>query len=546
MKHLFILLLCMIGVSASARNELKSLTDILDNMIADKQVYNTVKDKRINDLKNLLGEGDITPEYEYGINRKLYNEYKKYKLDSAICYSERNVKIADMLENNNLRYNSYISLASLYSFSGRFRESEDILKKINPRLLPKEILADYYDAYSRFYEHYGAMSNQGQYERYTELYRDSLISVLDTSSFRYKSNMAHKHLYRGQTDKAEKLMLETLNEVQPDTPEYALVTHYLGVVNSIKGQHEQERKYYTMSAVADIKNSIKENASFQRLALIYYDSGDITRAFRYAQSAIEDAVSSGVQFRTAQMSEFYSIINSSYQAKEAKTNGKLKQYILLISLLTLFMVLLVAYIYKQMKKLSVVKEELSQTNTKLTDLNNKLNQTNSLVNDRNEQLWESNHIKEQYIAQFFHLCSAYIDKMEDYRKELLKLAGNRRYEDLMKRLKSTTLLESEIEELYNNFDSIFLNIYPTFVSEFNALLMDEEQIILKTDDLLNTELRIYALLRLGISDSTKIAAFLRCSMSTVYNYRTKMRNKSVVPRDEFENAVMNIGISHKE
>lgn len=545
-RNLYIGFMCLLSIPAYTKNDIKTLTYFLDNIIANKQQYTSQKEQKINNLKNLLLDEEISLEYEYGINQKLYDEYRKYRLDSAIFYSERNVHIAELQDNNHLKYSSNIQLATIYSFSGRFRESEDILKRIDAQQLSPGILADYYEAYSRFFEHYGALSNQRKFVKYTEIYRDSLLSVLDSSSFRYKSNLAHKYLYDGETEKAESLLLTTLETVVTDTPEYALVTHYLGVVNGIKGKPELEKIYYTMSAIADIKNSLKENASFQRLALIYYDNGDIARAFRYAQSAIEDAVFSGVQFRTAQMSELYSIINASYQAKETKTNSKLKLYLLMISLLTFFMVLLVVYIYLQMKKLSIVKEELSQTNIKLTELNNELNQTNSLLNDRNEQLWESNHIKEQYIAQFFHLCSTYIDKIEDNRKGLLKIASNRQFEELMKKLKSTSLLETEIEELYKNFDSIFLDIYPTFVSEFNTLLMQEEQIILKSDDLLNTELRIYALLRLGISDSVQIASFLRCSMSTVYNYRTKMRNKAIVPRDEFENAVMNIGISHKK
>lgn len=546
LKNLFIFILFLLGTTVSAKNELKSLTEFLDYIIANKHIYTEIKEQKINNLKSILQDAPLSLEYEYELNQKLSNEYKKFKLDSAIYYAEKNIDIAKKRNDRTLRYNSDISLATLYSYAGRFRESEEILKKINSQQLPTALLPDYYDAYSRFFEHYGAMSNQGHYGKKVEAYRDSLLSVLDSTSFKYRINRIHKYVFNREIEEAEALIERTMPTIDVDTPEYALVTHYLGVISGMKKDPYDEIKYYTLSAIADIKNALKENASFQRLALIYYENGDIARAFRYTQSAIEDAVFSGVQFRTAQMSEFYSIINASYQAQEAKTNSKLKIYLSLISLLTLFMVLLVIYIYKQMKKLSVIKEELSRTNAKLTDLNNELNETNSLLNDKNELLWESNHIKEQYIAQFFHICSTYIDKMEDYRKSLQKMASNRQFEELVKKLKSTTLLESEIEDLYKNFDSIFLSIYPTFVSEFNALLMKEEQIMLKSDDLLNKELRIYALLRLGISDSTQIASFLRCSMSTVYNYRTKIRNKAIVPRDEFENTVMHIGISHNK
>lgn len=265
-----------------------------------------------------------------------------------------------------------------------------------------------------------------------------------------------------------------------------------------------------------------------------YAAGDLSDAFKYAQAAIDDALFSNVQFRTAQMAEFYSIINASYQAKEARSKSTLQHYMLLISLLSVVLALLFAYLYKQLRKLSRTKEELSQANVRLTQLNDELN-------DKNAQLSDSNDLKEQYIARFFDLCSLYIDKMDSYRKTLNRLAQNRQFDELFKRLKSTSMMENELDELYKNFDAIFLNLYPTFVADFNSLLIPEERIALRPGDLLNKELRIYALLRMGITDSAKIASFLRCSLSTVYNYRTKMRNKAALSREKFEKMVSEIG-----
>lgn len=178
-------------------------------------------------------------------------------------------------------------------------------------------------------------------------------------------------------------------------------------------------------------------------------------------------------------------------------------------------------------------------------MNQGITDTNKQLKEVNIQLSESNHIKEEYIAHFFDLCSTYITKLEDYRKSLNKKAANNQLDDLFKTLKSTAFVDNELEELYKNFDNIFLSLYPTFVEDFNTLLISEEQIVLKPGELLNTELRIFALIRLGITDSVKIASFLRYSLSTIYNYRTKARNKAAVSRDEFENLVMKIGIIQK-
>jgi DNA-binding CsgD family transcriptional regulator len=167
---------------------------------------------------------------------------------------------------------------------------------------------------------------------------------------------------------------------------------------------------------------------------------------------------------------------------------------------------------------------------------------NDEINQTNLKLSESNHIKEEYIAQFFDMCSSYIDKMEDIRKALLKKATNQQWDALREQLKSTQMEEREVQQLYVNFDRIFLNLYPTFVDEFNALLQEDEKIYPKKTELLNTELRIFALIRLGIDDSVKIASFLRYSLRTVYNYRTKVRNKAAGNRDAFKAAVCQIAV----
>lgn len=546
-KHYAVLALVLIFTfSLYGKNRQEPLTEELDRAIDRKEQYAAQKEQEINTLTKLLNEDGITLSYRYELNRKLYDAYKKYRVDSAIVYAKRNREIAAILNDSDRMNRADICLASVYSYSGKFLESYELLKSVRTRRLSEEIWSDYYEAWSRFYEHYGAISNQSRYIRQMECYRDSLLAVSDSSTFWYNVHRGHKYLYHGQIDEAEKLLFRLLETEKADTPEYAVVTHYLGAVYGLKAQPGLEKKYYTLSAIADIKNAIKENASFQRLALIYYNNGDIAKAFKYTQSAIEDAVFSGVQFRTAQMSEFYSIINASYQAKEAQTHSKLKTYLILISILSLFFVLLVMYIYKQMKKLACIKEKLSRTNTQLVELNKELNGINDLLYEKNAQLSETNLVKEQYIAQFFHLCSTYIDKIEDYRKTLCKLGINRQYEELVKRLKSDAIVNEEIEELYARFDTIFLKLYPTFIAEFNSLLAKEERIVLKSGNLLTKELRIYALLRLGITDSAKIAAFLRCSMSTVYNYRTRMRNKADTNREEFEDKVMKIGMTSRK
>ena len=526
------------ALSACEPNETQSLSEQLDRMIANRKVYDCEKERRITDLRNLLSVSGLTPAQEYEVNEKLFGEFHKYKLDSAIRYMERNVALARKLGDRRNACFSEIRLAELYSSTGMSIESKRLLDAIDRRSLDRDLLSAYYKAYNRFYQQYVAFSGQKHFRKQEEIYQDSVILVSDTASMRYKLDRNYQLSVSDQSHEMELRLLAFIGSIEPDSQAYAEAAYMMGSFYRRRGDDWLARKYYILSAMTDVKNSTKENAAFQALATLYYRHGDLSRAFKYTQAAVEDALFSNVQFRTVQMSELYSIIIASHQSKESRIKHKLQHYLALISVLSAVLVLLFVYLWKQLRRVYRIKEELSRTNGQLARLNEELGETN-------ERLSDSNAVKVQYIARFFDLCSMYIDKMDDYRKSLKKLAQDRKFDELYKRLKSTSMLEEEQDELYKNFDAIFLNLYPSFVEDFNALLTEDERIVLKQEDLLNKELRIYALLRLGITDSVKIASFLRCSLSTVYNYRTKVRNKAAISREEFEKMVMKIGTARK-
>ncbi|MDR3057716.1 MAG: DUF6377 domain-containing protein [Prevotella sp.] len=539
------LLICFMPLLSFGKNDQDTLFVWLNKEINNKDFYVEKKEQKINSLQQLLHTQNLPKNQEYEINSKLAKEYRKYIIDSAIYYMEKNKKIAKDIGDINLRDETNLNLCLLYSATGMYIESKEILNQIDRKSLSKELLPLYFETYSQFYGHYAQSNNRHTYFQLNEAYRDSLLTTLDPNSIKYQITYAEKILYQGQLEIAGNRLLTLLNKIPQDDPDYALVTYLLGNVYKNKHDSISQKKYYALSAITDIKNAIKDNASMQSLALTYYESGDIDQAYRFTKSAIEDAVFCNVRFRTIEISEFYSIINTTYQAKEAKQKSELKLYLILISILSLFLIVAVIYVYKQMKRVSKIRKELYRTNVKLTDLNEGISNTNNQLYKVNSELSESNHIKEEYIAHFFDLCSAYITKLEDYRKALNKKAANNQLDELFKMLKSTTMVDNELEELYKKFDNIFLSLYPTFVEDFNSLLISEEQVLPKQGELLNTELRIFALIRLGITDSVKIAGFLRYSLSTIYNYRTKARNKAAVSRDEFENMVMNIGVIQK-
>lgn len=540
-NYCLFLFLVVINFPAFALENNDVILKDLNEAIKNKQHYVKIKEERILNFKKIKSD-NLTKEQEYNYNKTLYLEYQKLNSDSAIQYVRKNLKIAEELQNKELLNLAQLQLVTLYSSSGKYRESEALLKSINKKNLDSSLLPNYYISYREFFEHYAANSDNREYRKQIGKYRDSLLGVLNPNTLEYQINRIQQNIFINKKYKdPEKELLTLLNKTKEENPQYAMITYLLGKIAEATHDLESRKKYYALSATSDIKNANKDNASLQELALVFYEVGDVDMAYKLTQSAIEDALYCNVQFRTLLMSEVYSIINTVYQEREAQRKSELQIYLLCISLLSLFLLVAIIYVYKQMKKVSRIRTELYETSQKLAELNKDITETNNQLQESNLQLSESNLVKEEYIAHFFNLCSTYINKLENYRIILNKKATAKQFDEIYKILKSTTLVDNELEELYKNFDIIFLNLYPTFVKDFNALLISEEQIVLKQNELLNTELRIFALIRLGITDSVKIAAFLRYSLSTIYNYRTRARNKAAVSRNDFEEMVMKIG-----
>lgn len=534
MKPSPILLLLLIVLAAYSAKANDAVLAKLRQVMQNRDLYDTVKENKITTLKQQLQQDPPNLFRQYQLNRQLIEAYKKYKADSAIFYAQRNQQIAKALANTNFKDETAIQLAWLYSSGGLYIESEELLKGIDRTALASELLPHYYETYLSFCSRYGQSNANDAYYQKSELYRDSLLAVLDTTSLKYKITAATRILYRGQPKQAEVRLLALLDQTNNQNPEQALITYLLGVISKNEGDIAQQLHYFALSAITDVINSIKDNASLQGLALTFYDMGDITQAYQFMEAAINDAIFCNVRYRTVESTSYYPIINASFRALEQEQKAGLRLFLILISLLSLGLIIGIVYSYIQMKRLAKTRKALSQTNQQLSQLNHALRKAN-------ENLFEANHIKEEYIAHFFDICSANIEKLENYRKSLHKKAVNNQYNLLLKELKSTDLAENELAELYRNFDTIFLNLYPTFVSEFNSLLLPDEEILPKSGELLNTELRIFALLRLGITDSVKIASFLRYSLRTVYNYRTKIRHKAAMSREEFEAQIKQIG-----
>ncbi len=538
MSRIFLLMMfCLISWSKGVAEFKKdSLAREFGRVLDKKEQYVADKQEKIHYLKGLLRLDNLTPKQQYDINLRLSREFEKYISDSTVYYLQRNIGLAQRLQRTDLQIETKIQLASIYSTKGMHIESKQLLEEIQKHELPDSLRAELYLAYSQFCSHYGQSNGNYEYYARSSVYRDSMLVLLPNHLLRYKIEYAKKLVYGtpAEMNLAEAYLRNLLKVLTDAAPERAEAAFLTSEIYKIRGDKPNQEMYLLISAIADIKNSVKDNASLQSLALVYYNQGNINQAYRLIQEAVHDAIFCNVRYRTMEASASYPIINSLYVEKEKRQRQELMRYFILISALVVVLLVTILFIYLQIKRLNRIKRKLFLSNEELNRLNSDLKE--AIIN-----LQEANLVKQEYITHFFDRCSNYIDKLGEYRKSLNKLAAANHLDELYKFIKSNAIIEEEVEELYRTFDTIFINLYPTFVEEFNALLLPDEHILPKSGEILNTELRIFALIKLGINDSVKISSFLRYSLRTVYNYRTKVRNKSAVKRDEFESYVERIG-----
>lgn len=533
---------CPASVAAEAR--LDSLLSVLDDVILHSRQFEAEKQRHIASIRQSLSARALSPEEEYAVNLHLYAEYEAYICDSALHYINRNIEIARTVGRKDWLVEAKLEKAHLLAVSGLYAEGIALLQSIDRRQIADNQLVDYYTAFENIYLYHAEYAQDDEYRpHYLKLracYLDSILQVISPGTYRYAIARAPLLIDQGYYEEAKALLKNILPQLNRQTREYAVVTSILAYA-CLQDQHLLERKYYLVeSAIADIRSVVKENNSLRVLAELLYEEDDLERANRYMKKSMADATLYNARLRNVQASRMLPLIDNAYQREKEAQRQKLYVSLWVISALSLFLIAAVVFVIGQMKKLARARREVVEANRELQKLNEDLTAANLRQQEMNGSLTEANCVKEEYIGRFLGLCSAYIDKWETYRKMLNKQAGAGKLDELYKQLKSSRFIDEALKDFYREFDNAFLNIYPHFVESFNRLFPPEEQVVPKQGERLSTELRIYALIRLGISDSSRIASFLRCSITTIYTYRSKLKNKSLY-RDDFESEVMKIG-----
>ena len=550
MKNIIIFLclctiyMCRLYAANSSRAD--SLLLKLDRVIKERPIYMEQKELKLVELKRQLYR-QIPAEERFAILGTLLDEYRSFNTDSALHVAEERERIAIRLGNPEYIDNARMNKADVLGMTGMYKEGMDLMQNIHANRLSEAIRPYYYHIYRTVY---GLMADYDvtEYEKklYAELtdrYRDSLLLVNKDNLLIHTLIQSDQYNVRNECDKAIRLLTDYLAQQKDYEHDVAICAYTLSESYRLKGDKEKEKEYLIVSAIADMKTAVREYVSLRKLAVLLYQEGDIERAYSYVKICMEDAAACNARLRKLEILEIFPIINDAYQQKTEKQQEQMKWALVSISLLSLFLLLAIFYVYKQMKKVAAARREVIDANKRLKELNNELHLSNAQLKEANHSIAENSYLKEEYIGRYMDQCSVYLEKMDNYRRSLGKIAATGNVEELYKNIKSSKFIEGELKEFYTNFDNTFLQLFPTFVEDFNALLADNEQISLKNGERMNTELRIFALIRLGITDSVKIAQFLRYSVTTIYNYRTKVRNKAAGDRDLLEQEVMKIGKS---
>lgn len=532
MKILFLTIVLLFVASAMWCKEKDSLLNALDESVSKRPYYFKQKEKSLGRLKALLKKS-ASKEVHFEISKQLMDSYSYYINDSALYYSNECLNLATELNNIDYQLDIKFKRACLLSISELFHEAFTLLGSVDPDKLAVPHKAEYYRASLLVYDNQ-IKDLDDPYYRNT--YKEELIKSVDNylslsiqDSLTYLKVLAYKYYMEGSVKEASRVVNTILD--YPDIPRYERAEFlYRWGTLLFEAPHEyraEARKVLIQASIEYNRLAITKNPPLIYLARLLLEEGDTDRAYSFINIGINDAMKFSNKHRQAQAGKIQSLIQDTYYTKINRQQTVLKNYSVLLTVLLAVIGIIVAFLFRYIKVLKTTRTELSNTISRLE---------------------ETNYLKDAYIGYYLNLYSVFINKCEDFRKTLIRLVKTKQYDKLSETEIDIKLSTArEIDDLFSNFDKTFLELYPGFVEDVNELLIKEEWYIIKKKKeipTMNTELRILALLKLGITDNKTISSFLNITLQTVYNYRSKIKAKAI-NETTFEEDIKRIkGVAH--
>lgn len=578
----------------NARADNNKLYERLDSVIAHSADYDVIKEKRLKDIK-LGAKFVIAATDKLRIYEQLANEYSPYIYDSAMVYVQRGISLAEKTGNSDYCNRFLITKASLLIERGFYIEAKENLDKIEiSQSDPKQNFL-FYCAQSSLYYNLNAYCQKMEFSKhYNELFKKYIGKALyycpKNSALYYYMKGINLFFSDRSINEISASLNKAMQMIGPENRMYGRAAYALSKAYGNNKLWEQQRRYLLLAAISDVMSANNESLALQDVALLLYkNKNDLDKARKYINQTLKDAHAYNSRLQQVELYTNLHVILSAYNEKLQKE--AIWKNVTIICILMLLVVIAVAVVYFSRKNhllklsekvLKALTEELSATNkqqlkdnkalqdsndelkynnnelkynnnelknfnnelkdsnkalkdsnNELKDSNNELKDSNKALRNSNDELENTNTKRELMANAFIMLCYQYIERLESQRKLVIRKIRANQQNELLSILSSSKLSTEENQNFLSQFDKIFLSLYPSFVNELNSLLIPEAQIELKEDNKLTPSLRVAALVRLGVTESPKIAGILSYSLQTIYNYRSTLKN-SAIDKENFE------------
>ena len=534
MRLFLYILLILMPVSAMAKQTLattditdeRHLLELLDSYIEKRDVYAKQKEEKLKQLKLRLRTADNNAA-RLAILDKIYREYYTYRYDSALVYADRGLALSQSDNDAYFTMLNRINRAAVLSTGGLYSQSEALLNAIGKEGVPPRLRQYYYYTFTWLYNYWESFCDKSEFkdDLHKKKHHYLKLTVSATSNdntalhaylnaeLAFMENPLGKNVLSLYTTA---LMHSPVNSRVHASAAYCIARYYREI-----GKTPLYEKYIIEAAISDMVCPLKENLALQEFSTYLYkkDAKYADHAARYIYCSMEDAKFYNNRLRMLEISNILPIIATANQEALAHKERIVRGVLAVVSFMSLVLFAMAIFGYKQNKWLARSRREIRSQNRQLTELN--------------EKLIATNHRRETYMRLFMDISAVYIRKLIEYRKLVSRKIKANQAADLLKTINSYKLAEEEATTFYTRFDRAFIELYPGFVDELNALLMPEAQIELPSPNSLTTEARIYALMRLGVTDSQEIATLLFYSTQTIYNYKSAMRTRAI-NRDTFD------------
>lgn len=540
-RFLLVPVLLLIATTCSASQQSnQALYHTLDSLIAKYDQLTAEKERRVTNIKDGVRGIKLSPEQQYDLNQRLYDEYVAYKFDSAFYYIEKNVNALSASADHDRFAASAVRMAHILAVTGLFDRARRLLDKVNPDSISDQQKIAYYTQQSELNLYRSEMAEFTNYFydyiKRAQYYRQLVMQIAPKDSYDYVFNRATYICEAGDTEEAIRILEAYLNKTEQGTRIYSIITSTLAFFYQNKGVSEKQEYYLLLSAISDERSAIRENNSLRSLSELLMDRGNYDDAYRYLLQAINEAKFYGSRIRLMQVGRMAPQILQLYDAERTRTQQRTSLLLMVISFISIILAGIIVYTL-------ILYRKKHAAGLKIIEMNKMLASHSEEIESVNTQMKEANRIKEEYIGRFLELSSQLISDSEQRLKQLNRLARERKLEELYAELKTMEPVNKGIRKFHSHFDTAFLNIYPNFISEVNNLLNPECRFDIEQDGTpvkhLSTELRVLALIRLDITDNQEIADILRSSITTIYTYRSKIKARAI-NKESFEDDVRKI------